>query len=359
MKRVTVWLLVTMASLAICRSARAEMDRAVLIQLSASVLKIEVLRAQGGFSLGSGVVVAPERIVTNCHVTRGALKINVLRGDVRWLASAQQSDTDHDLCLLQVPGLRATAVPVGRADGLGVGEPVVALGYTGGLGLQMSAGDVLALHRFEGGRVIQSSNWFSSGASGGGLFDEELRLVGILTFRLRGGEAHYFAAPAEWVQAMLDKPAANAYADVAADTSHGPPYWQRPLSDQPAFLKAAVYEQDGRWTDLESLTADWLRRDATDPEPWYLRGLSLARQNRLPEARHALECALATQPASAKAQARLAAVDRRLTLVPQAVPCGALTTSARAAPESLREPLREPLRNPSVELPEPAPARTP
>ncbi len=364
MKRAMVWLTTAMAALVTSvvtllvtpSSAHAEMDRAVLIQLSASVLKIEVLRAQGGFSLGSGVVVAPERIVTNCHVTRDALKINVLRGDVRWLASAQQSDVDHDLCLLQVPGLRATAVPVGRANELAAGQPVVALGYTGGLGLQMSAGDVMALHRFDGGQVIQSSNWFSSGASGGGLFDEDLHLVGILTFRLRGGEAHYFAAPAEWVQAMLDRPAAKAYADVAPETSREPPYWQRPVSDQPAFLKAALYQQDGRWTDLESLTTDWLRRDATDPEPWYLLGMSLARQNRLPEARHALECAMATQPVSAAAQARLAAVDERLALVPLAMPCGALTARVTTSSESLREPFS----NRSIEpASEPAPARTP
>ncbi|CAN5920707.1 hypothetical protein BH11PSE8_BH11PSE8_40920 [soil metagenome] len=360
MKPAMVLLRVTMGSLAVLlavhRPARAELDRAVLIQLSASVLKIEVLRAQGGFSLGSGVVVAPEHIVTNCHVTRDALKINVLRGDVRWLASAQQSDVKHDLCLLQVPGLRATAVPVGRANSLAAGQPVVALGYTGGLGLQMSPGDVMALHRFDGAPVIQSSNWFSSGASGGGLFDEDLRLVGILTFRLRGGEAHYFAAPAEWVQAMLDAPAAKAYADVAPEASREAPYWQRPAAEQPAFLKAAIYQQDGRWTDLESLTTDWLHGDATDPEPWYLLGMSLARQNRLPEARHALECAMATQPPSAAAQARLASVDQRLALIPLARPCGALAASARAGSGSLPEPSSP---TPVPPADEPAPARTP
>ncbi len=185
----------------------AEIDRALLIGLSASVLKIEVLRVQGGFSLGSGVVVAPDRIITNCHVTRDALKVNVLRGGVRWQAEAQRSDIDHDLCLLRVPGLQARVVALGQSDLLKPGQPVTALGYTGGLGLQHSSGEVLALHRFDGSHVIRTSNRFSSGASGGGLFDEELRLVGILTFRLRGGEAHYFAAPAEWLVPMLEAPA--------------------------------------------------------------------------------------------------------------------------------------------------------
>ena len=68
--------------------AWAELDRATVLGLSASVLKIEAVRVQGGFSLGSGVAVAPETIVTNCHVTRDALKVNVLRGGVRWPAVA-------------------------------------------------------------------------------------------------------------------------------------------------------------------------------------------------------------------------------------------------------------------------------
>jgi hypothetical protein len=283
--------------------ARADVDRAVLLGLGASVLKIEAARVQGGFSLGSGVVVAPQTIVTNCHVTRDALKIGVLHAGVRWPAASQRSDIDHDLCLLQVPGLPASAVALGRADGLKPGQRVTALGYTGGMGMQNSQGEVLALHRFDGSSVIQSSNGFSSGASGGGLFDDELRLVGILTFRLRGGDAHYFAAPAEWLRDMLDVPGRQGYDDVTPDRSQQPAFWQRPIADQPRFLKAALLERDDRWPELEALALEWARADATDPEPWQLMSVALARMNRLAEAQHALECSLAFEPAATAAPA--------------------------------------------------------
>ena len=307
MKLLTVFALCCLAAV----PGRAEFDRATLLDLSASVLKIEALRVQGGFSLGSGVVVAPERIVTNCHVTRDAVKINVMRGGVRWLAAMQHSDVDHDLCLLQVPGLVANAVTMGRADRLKPGQPVTALGFTGGLGLQNSQGEVLALHRFDGSGVIRSSNWFSSGASGGGLFNEELQLVGILTFRLRGGEAHYFAAPAEWLQAMLDVPGDTGYRDVAPDRSAQLAYWQRPVVEQPRFLKAALLQRDDRWRELATLATDWARADTADPEPWYLMGVALAQLDRLPEAQHALECSLAIEPGSTAAWSRLAPVYGR------------------------------------------------
>lgn len=291
MKRVValaVWLL-TVAP------AQAEIDRAVLVSLASSVLKIEVLRAQGGFALGSGVVVAPDTVVTNCHVTRDALKINVLRGGARWLVESQLSQVERDLCLLHVPGLQASAVTLGRADGLTAGQPVTALGFTGGAELRNSPGLVLAMHRFDSGRVIQSSTGFSSGASGGGLFDDNLHLVGILTFRLRGGGAHYFAAPVEWLQPMLDRPDAVGYNAVAPDRSQQLAYWQRPPPEQPRFLKAALLQRNDQWPELQALAAEWSSADAQDPEPWYLSGLALIGMNRLPEAQRALACSLAIE----------------------------------------------------------------
>ena len=296
---VAVWALAAM-------SARGEVDRVALIGLSASVLKIEARRVQGGYALGSGVVVATQTIVTNCHVTRDALTVSVLRGGVRWAADSQRSDVDHDLCLLHVPGLQATVVSLGRAERLATGQAVTALGYTGGLGMQNSEGEVLGLHRLDGGRVIQSSNWFSSGASGGGLFDEDLRLVGILTFRLRGGEAHYFSAPAEWLQAMLDTPDGGDYSAVGPDRSLQQAYWQRPVFKQPRFLKAALLQRDARWPELASLATEWAHADATDPEPWFLMGVALDQMDQVPEAQRALECSLAIEPGSAAARARLA-----------------------------------------------------
>ena len=212
---------------------RADLDLAVLMGLNASVLKIEVLRVQGGVSLGSGVVIAAETIATNCH-------------------------------------------------------------------------------------VIQSSNGFSSGASGGGLFDEHLRLVGILTFRLPGGQAHYFAAPAEWLQAMLDAPGQAGYSGVVPDRSAKPAYWQRPVRAQPRFLKAALLQRDNRWPELASLATEWARADASDPEPWYQMGMAQAQMNRLPEAQHALECSLTIEPTSTATWARLAPVYERQGLTERA-----------------------------------------
>ncbi len=47
----------------------AALERAELIGLAASVLRIEAPRASGGYSIGSGVAVGDDKVVTNCHVT--------------------------------------------------------------------------------------------------------------------------------------------------------------------------------------------------------------------------------------------------------------------------------------------------
>lgn len=280
--------------------ARAALDQASYVSLAASVLRIEAPRQRGGFALGSAVALAPDKVVTNCHVTREALEIHILRGGLRYPARWQAADVDRDLCLLDVPGLGAKPVVLGQAASLSIGQPVTALGYTGGVGIQNSSGEVVQLHRHDGSRVIQSSNFFNSGASGGGLFDDEGRLVGILTFRLRGGESHYFAAPVEWVTQMLSDTRRGSFRRVMPLDTQQLPYWQAGPSSQPRFLQAAALAGNARWTELESLARQWLAAEPDDAEPWQLLATALARQGRSDEAGEALQRARTiTAPAQA------------------------------------------------------------
>ena len=294
--------------------ALAQIDRAAAMRASASMVKIEVQRVQGGFSLGSGVMVAAGKVVTNCHVTRDAVAAHVLRDGGRWLVDGQAVDAERDLCVLRVPGLAAGTTagvaPLGRSADLRIGESVMALGYTGGLGMQHTEGRVVGLHRYDGGRVVQSDNAFSSGASGGGLFDAQLRLVGILTFRLRGGMAHYFSSPVEWLQPLLD--AADDYRVVAPSGVAQKAYWEQPAALQPPFLRAEVLEREARWDELEGLAFNWTRVDADNPRPWYLQGVALHSLKRWPESQRALERCVQIEPGSAEAWFRLGVVHADL-----------------------------------------------
>jgi serine protease Do len=236
MKSPVVLMLVLQGAL----NANASPDRAALVMLGASVLKVEAVRAQGGYSLGSGVTIAADRVATSCHVVRDAREAWVVRGGVRWRVDAMASLPALDVCVLRVPELRATPVVVGSVTQLHAGQALTALGFTGGAGLQFSEGEVIALHPHANSGVIQSSNWFNSGASGGGLFDDDLKLVGLLTFRLRGGD-HYFSAPADWLAPLLTD---GPYDEPLAPLPAAPlPFWQESPSRLPPFLRLAPPER--------------------------------------------------------------------------------------------------------------------
>ena len=328
----TAWPLLLAAGLACSAAATPAQvshphDRAAAVQLAGSVLRIEAQRASGGLSLGSGVTVGRDLVITNCHVTRDATRLHVVRGGVRWLVAAQQADIDHDLCLLQAPGVQSTAVALATTQPLQMGQAVTALGYTGGVDLQHSFGAVVDLHRWQDGMVVQTSNGFNSGASGGGLFNADGQLVGILTFRLRGGAQHYFAAPAAWVHRLVDAAASGGLQPVAPLDPARLPYWQEQGAQQPRFLLANVLLGARRWLDLAGLARGWLHDDVFDGEPWYLLGLALSELQQHTEAGPALDCALRLQPLRQAARARRDALDVAIALNPPVAGTSAANTN--------------------------------
>jgi serine protease Do len=273
-----------LAAAALPPAAHGQPPRELSMRLAPSVVKIEAQRRSGGYAFGSGVVVAPQRVVTNCHVTRQAVSIRVVRGSLRGEVAAQRSDVERDLCLLSVPGEAASVAQLAGDDVLRPRQKVLGIGFTGGMGLHFSEGEVVALHRHACARVIQSSNGFTSGASGGGLFDADGMLVGILTFRLRGGEAHYFSNPVSWVRDLLQQ--AGDPEQVAPVT--GLAFWERDGEARPPFLIAAALLQQRSWSELRRLAERWSRQQPGDAEPWWHLAAACHQLGRQAQARQAL-----------------------------------------------------------------------
>jgi serine protease Do len=287
--------------------AHAGMDRTALVQVAPSVLKVEAVSAGGRLQLGSGVIVGAGRVVTNCHVTRKAQNVFVVKQGIRWPATLQAADVMRDLCVLRVPSVEGDIVPIAHAVTLKVGQPVMAIGYTGGAMMQLSEGAVVALHRWQDSKMIQSSNWFSSGASGGGLFNAEGALVGILTFRLRGGAAHYFAAPADWlIQGLDDESRYTAIGPLEGET-----FWEQGPQAQPLFLQAAAMEQRQQWDALARLAERWSEAAADEAEPAFLLGIAYDGLGRTEASIDALRRSLRVDPGYSRSWARLAQIYKR------------------------------------------------
>ena len=144
---------------------------------------------------GSGVVVAPGRVLTNAHNLRHD-ELTVTFADGRQAsARVAGSDGDLDVAVLDVDTEEIEPVEWARVDGeLSIGRAVFALANPAGRGLRVTPGFVSATARsFRGPRgrkiagALEHTAPLPRGSSGGPLVDRDGRLVGINSIRVDGG----------------------------------------------------------------------------------------------------------------------------------------------------------------------------
>ena len=254
--------------LAACSFPALALDSIEVVQaVRPSLVQLAGFGQQGRMYLGSGVALPNGTIVTNCHVTQRAKKVQFLDGSRDQQASRQASDLSHDLCALSFPGVNRPPASIGSSRDLKVGDAVYAVGFNGGGVLSFQRGEVAELFEHDGGMVIRTTAAFTHGASGGGLFDADGKLVGILTFyRVAPGETSYFAVPVEWLEALQNVPATDI------EPLSGVPFWADTLERQPVFLQAGALEADRRWEELLLLAKQWTESSPDDAQAWMALG---------------------------------------------------------------------------------------
>jgi serine protease Do len=159
-------------------------------RLAPSVANLRVSRGRrsGG---GSAVVITPDGfLVTSAHVVDGSTRggrASFVDGRERAF-SVVGADPHSDLAVLRAQADDLVPAELGDAEGLRVGQLVVAIGNPNGFAGSVTAGVVSALGRSlptAGGRivdnVIQTDAALNPGNSGGALADGRGRVIGINT----------------------------------------------------------------------------------------------------------------------------------------------------------------------------------
>lgn len=281
---------ILLLSALMCAPASAQVDSIFITRLSLSVVKVSASSANGKTFLGSGVVVAPDEVLTNCHVTRAASSVMVFKSALRFNVHSQRADMDHDLCLLKTDVMPLQPVALRTSSTLKPGEPSYYYGYTGGVEAFFAQGKVSALHGLDSSSVIETTAGFSLGASGGGLFDEQGRLLGITTFLAAGHRGAYYAMPADWLERLRKRSARSV------EPLEGSPLWDKPESEQPFFLRLARLTEQKRWDEAAALGATWTREESANPGAWLSLGTALSMLSKNREALPALQKAYELSP---------------------------------------------------------------
>ena len=258
-------------------------------KLSVSVVKI-LAPSNGKLFAGSGVVVGKNKVLTNCHVVRRSSRITVMKGALRYPVESQKVDVYKDLCLLSVPTLNLPPVEIRNPSEMSVGDFAYFYGYPGGADAFFTEGRVSGLHPLDNSVILKTTAGFSSGGSGGGLFDFNGRLIGITTFFSAGHSGGYYALPIDWLN-TLEKKKPLKISPLAGST-----LWEMDLDEQPNFLRFAKYAEEENWSKALNLTNLWISNESDNFDSWLSHGRTLFELGKDFESLTSLNRALSISP---------------------------------------------------------------
>jgi serine protease Do len=247
----------------------------VLLNTNPSVVKVHVANDKGNHGVGSGVVVAKNYIVTNCHVIANSQGIHVTKYGVSYSPDALIADWKSDLCILKFKFLELKPVTMTNTANVEYETDVFTKSYGGNSSKPGSSfGTIKAKFNYNGHHIIQSSASFMLGASGGGLFNYQGELIGITTFKTPGRSAFYYSMPVEIIEEMI----VNGK-EISVTAAPESAFWDTPEENQPYFMQVVNALNKKDWSKLIIIAEDWVKSEPNADESNFHLGLANYHQN--------------------------------------------------------------------------------
>ncbi len=172
-----------------------------LSDLSEQIRPAVVAVRNGRRGSGSGVVWAPNTVITNHHVVQSETAEIVFADGLKATGKVFARDPRNDIVALQVDG-SPQPVAIGDSLELRAGQLVLAMGHPLGVENAVTAGIISALPTARDPRaLIRSDLHLNPGNSGGPLFDANGEVIGINSMVAGPGTA--LSVPSHTVQALL------------------------------------------------------------------------------------------------------------------------------------------------------------
>ncbi len=153
--------------------------------------------------IGLALSVEPGAMITTCHGLAAGSKIVVQVGAASLAADLAITDEDLDLCRLAVPGF--TTRPLALAtDEARAGDRIYALGMNTQGELALTEGTIRQVRTVPAGRVYEVSMPIAPAGSGGPVFNDFGKVIGIATTPHKHG-AFSAVLPVSWLAQMKSR----------------------------------------------------------------------------------------------------------------------------------------------------------
>jgi serine protease Do len=206
--------------------------------------KLGVFQVFTGGGTGSGFLLSPRLLLTNCHVVEGYRTLAVEQRDKRRIVgTVRRLHPKRDLAIVELSTpLDGEILPISTADALQPKQMLHIVGFPVGLPLSVTEGVVSnPKQMFDGQAFVQTDAAVNPGNSGGPMLDEHKHVVAVTTCKLSSADMVGFGIPGADAQQFVD-----AFGQQKATFGV-----QCPSCDD--LLESATRYCDSCGTDLEDL----------------------------------------------------------------------------------------------------------
>jgi serine protease Do len=174
---------------------------------SIDVEALGVFQVFTGGGTGSGFLIDPTHLVTNCHVVAPYRSVAVeLRDKRRVVGKVKRIHPKRDLAVVELSkALDLEVLALSPTEVLKAKQPVHIVGFPVGLPLSLTEGVVSHPNQLLGDQhYVQTDAAINPGNSGGPILDEQRRVVAVTTCKLGSADMVGFGIPAPDVHRFVE-----------------------------------------------------------------------------------------------------------------------------------------------------------
>ena len=178
--------------------------------MSVDLEQLGVFQLFTGSGTGSGFLISPRLLVTNCHVVAPYRKVAVeLRDKRRIVGEVRRIHPRRDLAIVELAqALDEQIVPLASLDelqALKAQQPLHIVGFPVGLPLSVTEGVISNVSQLlDGQQFVQTDAAINPGNSGGPMIDEHNRIVAVTTCKLTAVDMVGFGIPGADVHNFIE-----------------------------------------------------------------------------------------------------------------------------------------------------------